>query len=94
MICAGEEIKDQGKPRRPTIFEQMRAAETLSKKILPDLAASAISGPNGLPVESEETKPSDMEIARRILFVLAAAKQKAESVSNEKASKHEDLSAD
>lgn len=64
-ICAGKEIEDKDGKRKPTTQERMRAAETLTRKLLPDLAATTLTGkdggplvvqnPNGLPDEEAET---------------------------------------
>lgn len=70
-ICSGLSIEDAGVKRKPTLPERMRAAETLGRKLLPDLAATSISTPqleagnlHGLAVPS-------FELARRLAFVLA-----------------------
>lgn len=74
-ICAGEEIEDAGKKRKPTIPERMRAAETIARKLVPDLAATALTGENGGPVSVTQSggasELSDFEVARRLAFLLA-----------------------
>lgn len=70
-ICAGEEIEDGGIKRKPTVSERMRAAETLARKLLPDLAATTITGANGGPVDIASSSVSPLELAHRIAFALA-----------------------
>jgi hypothetical protein len=59
---------------RPSFADRMRAAETLSRKILPDLKATELSGPGGDSIQVEQV--SDLEVARRIAFILARAAHK------------------
>lgn len=72
-VCRGDEIDDGGEKRRPTLPERMRAAETLGRKLLPDLAAQAVkaevTGTDGAPLGGQLT---DFEVGRRIAFLLAA----------------------
>lgn len=70
-ICAGEEIEDGGIKRKPTVSERMRAAETLARKLLPDLAATTITGANGGPVDVAAAAVTPYELAHRIAFALA-----------------------
>lgn len=70
-ICAGEEIEDGGIKRKPTVSERMRAAETLARKLLPDLAATTITGANGGPVDITAGSVTPFDLARRIAFALA-----------------------
>lgn len=69
-ICRGDEIMDGDAKRRPTVAERMRAAETLTRKIIPDLQATKaeVSGPDGAPLGGAEL--SDFEAARVIAFAL------------------------
>lgn len=67
-ISAGRDIDDGGKKRKPTLAERTRAAETLSRKLLPDLSAAQIEA----LVQDEDKEPmSDREVAMRIAFLLA-----------------------
>lgn len=72
-ICAGEEIEDKDGKRKPTMQERMRAAETITRKLLPDLAATALTGRDGGPIAIDRTSglPEDIESARQIAFILA-----------------------
>lgn len=75
-ICAGEKIQDGETQLRPTVPERMRAAETLARKLLPDLAATLQSGPDcGLLPLSSGLLPS-IEVARRLAFLLASGLNK------------------
>jgi hypothetical protein len=68
-ISAGREIDDGGKKRKPTLAERTRAAETLSRKLLPDLSAAQIEA---LVQDDADNEPmSDREVAMRIAFLLA-----------------------
>jgi hypothetical protein len=69
-ISAGREIDDGGKKRKPTLAERTRAAETLSRKILPDLNAAQVEAL--ISDDTAASKPmSDQEVAMRIAFMLA-----------------------
>lgn len=72
-ICTGASIQDGDTMRKPTVAERMRAAETLTRKLLPDLAATAITGASGGPVLMSGHIHSQVEIARRLAFVLSSA---------------------
>lgn len=79
-ICAGNEIEDGGVKRKPTMPERMRAAETLTRKILPDLSASAVSHtvPPGTPdMPPPHGLSPELDLARRIAFLLASAQHRA-----------------
>lgn len=80
-ICAGEEIADGGTKRKPTVAERMRAAETLARKLLPDLAATTITGANGGPVSVSESSVTPVELARRVAFMLAQGVDDAQEAS-------------
>ncbi len=71
-VCAGEEIDDGGVKRKPTLAERMRASETLGRKLVPDLSAASLSGPNGGPLEVG-TPLSSMELSRRLLSAIHSA---------------------
>jgi hypothetical protein len=69
-ISAGREIDDGGTKRKPTLAERTRAAETLSRKILPDLNAAQVEAL--ISDDTAASKPmSDQEVAMRIAFMLA-----------------------
>ena len=68
-VCAGEEIEDGGVKRKPTLAERTKAAETLGRKLVPDLSAAALSGPNGGPMEFTTPMPPK-ELSRRLLAVI------------------------
>lgn len=72
-ICMGEEIADGNTKRKPTVAERMRAAETLSRKLLPDLAASTLTGPNGAPLVLASPDVDMFTTARKLAFVLSTA---------------------
>ena len=58
----------------PTLTESISAAETLLRKIAPDLKAQELSGPGGSPLlepTRREGLQSRMELARSVAFVLA-----------------------
>ena len=78
-ICCGESIQDGDTKRKPTVSERMRAAETLARKLLPDLAATAVTGSDGGPIAFTENNLSPLEIARRIAFALAQGVESAEA---------------
>ena len=88
-ICAGKEIDDGGTKRKPTMPERMRAAETLTRKILPDLSASAVNhtaSPPDPALQVPGALSPELELARRIAFMLAQAQhrvnQQAEADAN------------
>ncbi|MEM6410692.1 MAG: hypothetical protein AAF683_04100 [Pseudomonadota bacterium] len=78
-ICSGRQIDDGGVKRKPNLAERMRAAETLGRKLLPDLAASQVSA-----VVSDQREglyktsvlPPEIERARAVAFLLAQAVDK------------------
>jgi hypothetical protein len=73
-ICTGTAIYDGDTKRKPTVAERMRAAETLARKLLPDLAATAITGNAGGPVLIGASAPaSRIEVARQVAFLLSSA---------------------
>ncbi len=58
----------------PTLTESISAAETLLKKIAPDLKSQELSGPDGAPLVVPthiDKLCSTMEVARRVAFTLA-----------------------
>ncbi len=57
----------------PTLTESISAAETLLRKISPDLKATELTGKDGAPLV--EPTYSTTEVARRIAFILAKATQ-------------------
>ena len=67
--------------RYPTAEERLRAAEVLTRKIMPDMKATEISGPDGGPVQAEDLTPTEdltaTEAARHILFALRIAEEEA-----------------
>lgn len=71
-ICAGEEIEDKDGKRKPTMQERMRAAETITRKLLPDLAATALTGKDGGPIESVHRTglPDERQETARVLGFL------------------------
>ena len=78
-ICTGKVIQDGETRRKPTVAERMRAAETLARKLLPDLAATAITGSDGGPVAFTGDSLSPFELARRVAFALANGVAAAEA---------------
>ena len=55
-ICAGKQLLVSGPTgkemwRRPTLPERLHAAQTILKKILPDLAATELKGKDENPVQ-------------------------------------------
>ena len=79
-IMEGRAFKRAGEPgakRRtgcyPTLTESISAAETLLRKISPDLKATELTGKDGAPLV--EPTYSTTEVARRIAFILAKATQ-------------------
>ena len=72
-ICSGLSIEDAGVKRKPTLPERMRAAETLGRKLLPDLAATSISTPQLEAGNLQGLAVPSFEVARRIAFVFASA---------------------
>lgn len=82
-ICAGEEIEDGGQARKPTLSERMRAAETIARKLVPDMAATTLNGANGGPVALTPSDVSagwsDLELARHVAFLLAKGIHSAEN---------------
>lgn len=73
-ICTGREIQDGDTKRKPTVAERMRAAETLARKLLPDLAATTISAPDGGPLTLPYSPLGEsFEVARRLAFIFAQA---------------------
>ena len=76
-VCAGREVDDGGVKRRPTLAERMRAAEMLTRKILPDLQATKAEISTTARLEDEPLGISDIEIARRIAFFLRSGIEEA-----------------
>ncbi len=68
-ICAGETIEDKEGKRKPTMQERMRAAETLSRKLLPDLAATTLTGKDGGPLQLDNRAglQDEMKEAARVI---------------------------
>jgi hypothetical protein len=55
-ICAGRELLCSGPTgkeiwRRPTLPERLQAAQTILRKILPDLAATELKGEENTPIQ-------------------------------------------
>ena len=75
MVAAGEPGDMKKTWVYPTLAQRVQVAETLLKKLLPDLRATELTGKDGAPL-IEPTRHdelySTMEIARRIAFVLAS----------------------
>lgn len=73
-VCAGEEIEDKDGRRKPTMQERMRAAETISRKLLPDLRATELTGAEGGPVAVQGVvnglPDGNAELVRRVMFML------------------------
>ena len=66
----------------PSLEQRLRAAELLMKKILPDLTAAEVTGPDGGPIKTEpreqfpelkKLSDEDLLAMREILMRLAAA---------------------
>jgi len=70
-ICAGEEIEDKDGKRKPTMSERLRAAETISRKLLPDLRATELTGKDGEALIPDDAPVTDFELARKAAFLLA-----------------------
>lgn len=77
-MCAGKEFYDGDIKRKPSAAERIRAAETLSRKITPDLMASQVSA---LVQEDRVKTMSDAEAAMRIAFLLARGASDLEQTS-------------
>ena len=59
--------------RYPDWADRRWAIELVARKLIPDVSASEISGPDGGAIEVNDL--SLTEVARRIAFVLAKASQ-------------------
>jgi hypothetical protein len=55
----------------PTLEQRLKAAELLLRKLLPDLKATEVSGPDGAPI-AVAVEYSDQELARRVALMLGA----------------------
>ena len=58
----------------PTLAQRVQAGETLLRKLLPDLKATELSGPDGAPLiepSHYDELMSTTEAAQRIAFILA-----------------------
>ncbi len=75
MVAAGEPGDMKKTWCYPTLTQRVQASETLLRKLLPDLKATELSGPDGAPL-IEPTRCGELyskiEPARRIAFVLAS----------------------
>lgn len=73
-ICAGREVEDGGVKRKPTLDERRKAAETLARKLVPDLSAAQVSAAVATTDADKEiaTGPlhPNVEMARRLAFLL------------------------
>lgn len=77
-VMLGRQFKragTEGAKRRvacyPTLGESITAAETLLRKIAPDMKATEISGPEGGPIRTEDaTRLGMVELGRRAAFLL------------------------
>ena len=57
----------------PSLTDRISAARVLMNKLVPDLRASEISGPDNGPIQIESEPITDKERARRIAFALRKA---------------------
>ncbi len=79
--CAGKAVRMAGPTgkqvwRYPDWADRRWAIELVARKLIPDVSASEISGPDGAPlVEPTRCMYSTTEAARRIAFILAKATQ-------------------
>jgi hypothetical protein len=65
-----------GKHEYPTVAQRMTAATVLLGKLLPDVKATELSGPDGEPLEVAPLAPVDLapiDLARRAAFLLRIA---------------------
>lgn len=69
-ICAGRTIGDGDTRRKPTLSERLRAAETLTRKLLPDLSAGRMDVTGNLSATVEATGSSAYSVAQRLAFLL------------------------
>ena len=79
MVAAGEHGDKKRTWAYPTLTQRVQAGETLLKKMLPDLKATELSGPDGAPL-IDAVKVEDLtttEAARLILATLREAKEAA-----------------
>ena len=85
MVAAGEPGDMKKTWCYPSLEQRLRAGETLLRKILPDLKATELSGPDGAPLIEPTPRDkhlSTLEAARHIAFVLdKAARGSFESLS-------------
>ena len=77
-ICAGREIVDGGTKRKPTLQERIRAAETITRKLVPDLSAGHMSVEGKVAGLDALAALSPFELARRVAFTLAQGIQAAD----------------
>ena len=76
MVAAGEPGGMKKTWCYPSLEQRLRAGETLLRKILPDLKATELSGPDGAPLIEPTPRDkhlSTLEAARHIAFVLDKA---------------------
>ena len=71
MSAAGEPGDAKKTWCYPTVDQRVKAGETLLRKVLPDLKATELSGPDGKPL-LEPGELSTLEAARRVAFLLAS----------------------
>jgi len=78
-VCAGRQLRvsgPTGKPlwRFPTMGERLRALELILKKVVPDLQATQLTGPDNAPIIPDPPGPVDTrQLARSILTLLSDA---------------------
>ena len=77
-VCAGRQLRvsgPTGKPlwRFPTMGERLRALELILKKVVPDLQATELSGPEGEPLIPDPGPVDKRQLARVILTLLSDA---------------------
>ncbi len=75
MVAAGEPGDMKKTWCYPTLAQRVQASETLLRKLLPDLKATELSGPDGAPLVEPTRRDelySSMELARRTAFMLRA----------------------
>jgi len=77
-ICAGRQLLVTGPTGKsifayPTMSERLRALDLVLRKVLPDLQATALSGPDGKPLFPEGASADPLSVARAVLGVLRTA---------------------
>jgi len=77
-ICAGKQQLVSGPTGKaawiyPTMSERLRALDLVLRKVVPDLQATALSGPDGAPLFPNGPPADPLDVARAVLSVLRTA---------------------